>query len=281
MSTTDPNMKVAQSKHIAGAYTVSNILRSQEYIDQTFMLFFRWLDKFAEDARPMDVNKYISFATFDVIGEVIFSKSFGFLQQGEDIGNAISNSLALNAYVAVAGYFRWINIVLLANPLMTWLSILPMGHLFNTTRSVLGERKRNMNARFDAVQYWFQQNEKYPEKLTIRDIGTQALAAVGAGSDTVAAGIQAFIYHMIRHPDAWDRAHVEIKAAIREGLCRDAVISFADSQQLLYITPPVDLIEADCEQQIPASLFERGPPRIQPCAYGSFKGSAQRRLGCR
>jgi cytochrome P450 len=85
---------------------------------------------------------------------------------------------------------------------MTWLSILPMGHLFNTTRSVLEEREQNMNARFDAVQYCFKQNERFPEKLTIRDIGTQALAAVGAGSDTVAAGIQAFIYHMIRHPNA-------------------------------------------------------------------------------
>lgn len=241
MSTTDPSIKVEKSKHIAGAYTVSNILRSEEYIDQTFSLFFRWLDTYAKDAKLMDLNKYISFATFGVIGELTFSKSFGFLQQGEDIGNAISNSLALNAYVAVAGYFRWINIALLANPLITWLSILPMGHLFNTTRSVLQEREQNMNVRFDAVQYWFKQNERFPEKLTIRDIGTQALAAVGAGSDTVAAGIQAFIYHMIRHPDAWDWAHDEIKAAMQEGLCKDSIVSLAHSQQLRYVTRPVGL----------------------------------------
>lgn len=241
MSTTDPRIKVKKSKHIAGAYNVSNILRSEEYIDQTFSLFFRWLDTYAKDARPMDLNGYISFATFDIIGEVIFSKSFGFLRQGEDIGNAIKNSLALNGYVAVAGYFRWINIASLANPLMTWLSIMPMGHLFNTTRSVLQEREQNMNARFDAVQYWFKQNEKFPEKLSIRDIGTQALAAVGAGSDTVAAGIKGFIYHMIRHPDAWNRAHEEIKAAMQGGLCKDPVVSFAGSQQLRYINRPVGL----------------------------------------
>jgi hypothetical protein len=108
MSMTDPRKKAGKSKYIAGAYNVSNILRSEDYIDQTFELFIRWLDKYAEDVRPMDVNRYISFATFDVIGEVIFLTSFGFLQQGRDIGNAISNSLALNAYVALAGYFRWI-----------------------------------------------------------------------------------------------------------------------------------------------------------------------------
>jgi hypothetical protein len=145
MSMTDPRKKAGKSKYIAGAYNVSNILRSEDYIDQTFELFIRWLDKYAEDVRPMDINRYISFATFDVIGEVIFLTSFGFLQQGRDIGNAISNSLALNAYVALAGYFRWINIALLANPLMTWLSILPTGHLFNTTKAVLQERQENIN----------------------------------------------------------------------------------------------------------------------------------------
>jgi hypothetical protein len=80
MSMTDPRKKARKSKYIAGAYNVSNILRSEDYIDQTFELFIRWLDKYAEDVRPMDVNRYISFATFDVIGEVIFLTSFGFLQ---------------------------------------------------------------------------------------------------------------------------------------------------------------------------------------------------------
>lgn len=232
MSTTDPKKKVEKSKYIAGAYTITNILRSEVHIDRTFESFLSWLDEYAKAQAPMDINKYISFATFDVIGEVVFSKQFGFLEQGEDIGNSIRNSLALNAYVAVAGYFRWINIALLANPVMTWLSIMPMGHLFDTTKAVLIDREGNMNSRFDAVQYWFKQHAQHPEKLTMREIGTQALAAVGAGSDTVAAGIQSFIYHMIRHPNAWARAHDEVKKAMNTGLCKDSIISWADSQQL-------------------------------------------------
>lgn len=170
----------------------------------------------------MDINTYISFATFDVIGEVVFSKQFGFLEQGKDIGNAIGNSLALNAYVAVAGYFRWLNIALLANPVMTWLSIMPMGHLFDTTKALVTDREKNMNTRFDAVQYWFKQHEQHPIKLTMREIGTQA---VGAGSDTVAAGIQSFIYHMIRHPNACEHAHADVEDAVKKGLCRDSVVS--------------------------------------------------------
>jgi cytochrome P450 len=232
MSTTDPKKKVEKSKYIAGAYTFSNILRSEEHIDRTFESFLTRLDTYATSKKPMELNTFISFATFDVIGEVAFSKPFGFLEQGKDIGNAIQNSLALSAYISVAGYFRWINIALLANPVMTWLALLPMGHLFDTIKTVLADREKNANTRYDAVQYWLKQHERHPDKLTIREINAQALAAVGAGSDTVAAGIQSFIYHMIRKPDAWARAHSEVAQAVRKGMCKDLVVSYADAQRL-------------------------------------------------
>jgi hypothetical protein len=106
MSTTDPKMKAEKSKYIAGAYSLSNILRSEEHIDHTFQTFLSWMDTYAADRKAMDLNTFISYATFDVVGEVVFSKQFGFLEEGKDIDNAIQNSLALNSYIAVAGYFR-------------------------------------------------------------------------------------------------------------------------------------------------------------------------------
>lgn len=232
MSTVDPKQKVEKSKYIAPAYTVSSTIKSEQYIDETFELFFGWLDSYSSSKKPMELNKFISYATFDVIGEIVFSHKFGFLEEGRDIGDAIGNSLALNAYVAVAGYFRWINIGLLANPVVTWLSIMPMGHLFNTTKRVLADREKSPEARFDAVSYWFKQHSQNPDKLSVREINTQALAAVGAGSDTVACGIQSFIYHMINHPNAWNRAQAEIDEARNRGLYQDKVVSYSDSQQL-------------------------------------------------
>lgn len=232
MCTTDPKKKMARSKYIQPAYSASNILKSEEYIDQTFSSFLDWLDIFARDKKPMNLDKFITFATFDVIGEIIFSKQFGFLEKGEDIGNSIENSLALNAYIAVAGYFRWIHIALLANPVITWLSIMPMGHLFNTTNKVLAEREKNPDIRFDALSYWFKQNQEHPEGISLREAGTQALGGVGAGSDTVSCGIQSFIYHMLRQPTAWKRARDEINEAMRQGRCQDRVVSFADSQEM-------------------------------------------------
>jgi len=102
---------------------------------------------------------------------------------------------------------------------MTSLALLPMGHLFDTVTAVMKERDANDNKRYDSVQYWLKQHEKHSERLSLREIGTQALAAVGAGSNTVAAGIQGFVYHMMRHPDMWAQAQAEVEEAMAKGLC--------------------------------------------------------------
>lgn len=107
-----------------------------------------------------------------------------------------------------------------------------MGHLFNTVQKAIKDRENNHDSRFDTASHWFKQHDQNPDKFTIRNIHTQALAAVGAGSDTVACGLQSFIYHMIRHPGAWDHVRAEIDKASKEGRCQDRVVSFGDSQQL-------------------------------------------------
>ena len=279
MSTTDPRQKNEKSKYVAGAYTVSNILRSEAHIDQTFKSFLGWLDTYSRTREPMDLSKFISYATFDVIGQIAFSQPFGFLAQGKDINNAISNSLALNAYVAVAGYFRWLNVALLANPVVTWLSIMPMGHLFDTTAAVLADRAHSPDKRFDAVQYWFKQRDQHPDKLSVREINTQALAAVGAGSDTVACGIQSFVYHMIRHRDAWGRARAEVNDAMARGLCRDRVVSYAHALQLPYLLPLPSLspLHSLTQPQVPTSMHQRSAAHLQPRAHGSPARCASRR----
>lgn len=110
-----------------------------------------------------------------------------------------------------------------------------MGHLFNTTKKAVDDRGNNHDAHFDAVSHWFKQHRQHPKGFTMRELNTQALAAVGAGSDTVSCGLQSFVYHMIRHRDAWGRVREEIDAARENGLCQTRVVSFADAQQLPYL----------------------------------------------
>ncbi|KAK6063956.1 hypothetical protein SCUP515_12050 [Seiridium cupressi] len=235
MSTLDPKTKIEKSKHAAPAYTLSNLLRREEVIAGAILPLLDWLDAYAADKKPMDLDHFFSYTTFDVVGEFAFSKRFGFLEQGKDIENAIKSSKALSGYVSVAGFYGWIHSALLANPFITWLGVLPMGHLGNTTQKALRDREGNEDARFDAISHWFQEHGQNPEGFTIRDIYAIALGAVGAGSDTVACGLQSFVYHMIRHSTAWQRVQGELSDAKLVGRCGGRLVSYADAQKLTYL----------------------------------------------
>ncbi|KAI1845677.1 hypothetical protein JX266_008288 [Neoarthrinium moseri] len=218
VSTTDPKEKLARSKNFAAGWTLSNILQNEAAFDDV-----------------IDLGRWITFTTFDTIGQAIFSKQFGFLKEGSDIGNSIANGAALNAYATILGFFRWVHVLFLGNPLMTSLQILPMGHLFNTSVQTVSERLENNDSSFDVLAHWLRALEKNPESMSMRDIYGEATGAIGAGSDTVTCATQSFLYHMLRHPNAWERVRNEIDEARRNGLCQDRVVSFADAQGLPFL----------------------------------------------
>lgn len=168
-------------------------------------------------------------------------------------------------YIAFVGYLQWLHVIF-ANPFVTWLGVLPMGHLFDTTMTALQERQKNPDARPDLVSHWFRGLEKAkkdesrlftrkPNFLTChtshhsrlcsisiescgyleRCLESFATANVGAGSDTVSAGLQSFVYHLLRHPGGWKRAQDEIREAQAQGRCEGEVVSFVDAARLRYL----------------------------------------------
>ncbi|ROV91667.1 hypothetical protein VMCG_09262 [Cytospora schulzeri] len=231
-SETDPKRKVAMSKNFAAGYTMSNLLHNEGHVDEMIELFLGWVDKFAESGRPMDLGLFFIFTTSDIMGELLFSQPFGFLSQGKDIGNAIANAIPLNAYAAVMGFFSRTHMLLVGNPFITWLRILPMGHLYNHAVQAIDKRLANTDARFDTISHWSKSLERNPD-MTVRDIYAKATSDVGAGLDTVAIGLSSFVYHMMRRPDAWRRVRLEIEEAQKTGnLCGDGIISYEDTLKL-------------------------------------------------
>ncbi|PGG99925.1 hypothetical protein AJ79_08362 [Helicocarpus griseus UAMH5409] len=231
MSATDPKVKTELSKHLAPAYTLSNVLQNESNISQTIELLLGWLDKFAADHNPIHLDKYFTFTTSDIVGEAVFSKQFGFLREGRDIKNTIANATPQAAYVSVAGYFRWLHVLCLSNPVITWLNITPWGHLIDTAMTAIKERQKNPDARLDAVAHWFRMLQQNPDRMQLHEIHSAAFNAVAAGNETVSTALQSFVYYMIRHPNAWERARAEIDAA---GL-HDRVVGYTDTQKLPFL----------------------------------------------
>lgn len=89
------------------------------------------------------------------------SNKQGFIDRGKDLKNSIAMNTGLEMYTAFVGYLQWLHVIF-ANPLATWLGVLPMGHLFDTTMTALQERQKNPDARPDLVSHssWFRGLEK-------------------------------------------------------------------------------------------------------------------------
>jgi hypothetical protein len=129
MSETDPKRRVERAKNVASAYTLSNLIKSEEHIDAATRLMIGRFNEFSDNKEPVTFDEWFNYLAFDVIGEVVFSESFGFLKTGKDLGSSIANSRSLNAYIAAAGYFQWLHNLTLGNPLLSKLNLMPNNHL--------------------------------------------------------------------------------------------------------------------------------------------------------
>lgn len=195
------------------------------------------MEKHSRNKAPINLNEFFAYTTFDVIGEVVFAKPFGFLEKGTDIGNSIANSEMLSLISASASFFPRLRNALISNPFMTWLGILPLGHVFNTTMAAVKERERNLdsNSQFVIVDHWFRALRQQPDRLSARNVYAQATNTVGAGSDTVNSALQSFFYHLLRNPVILEKAKKEVDDAVNDGRCTSRVVSFSDAQQLRYV----------------------------------------------
>jgi len=257
MSETDPKRRVERARTVASAYTLSNIIKSEPYIDKAIGLLETRLDELAASGKPVEFENWFNYMAFDIVGEVAFSHTFGFLEQGKDVGGAIANSRVLTIYIAVMGYFQWLHRLTLGNPLVEKWGLTPSQHIFDTSKRAVLSRQKNPDVRFDMMEQWLQTRKLYPEKLSENEMYGVVNATIGAGADTISTTMQAFWYHLIRHPQHLTKLQAEIDGAAAEGKL-SKIVSFAEAQQLPFLQACIK----ETFRYHPAVMF--GLPRVVP-----------------
>ncbi|KAL4816232.1 cytochrome P450 [Aspergillus spinulosporus] len=212
MSTTDSKRRVELAKNVASAYTLSNVIKSEKYMNETISLMLDRFDQFSDKQQPVEFDHWFNYLAFDIVGEVVFSQRFGFIEGGKDIDGSIANLRSLNAYITAAGYFQWLHDLTLGNPLLSKLNLLPNNHVFDTATAALRRHR-----------------------MTITHLQAVATGTVGAGADTVSAALQSFVYHMLRKPQCLEKLRAEIAVERAQGRCNDPIVSFAHAQNMAYL----------------------------------------------
>jgi cytochrome P450 len=241
MSELDPKRHIAKAKNITSGYAFSNVIKSERYIDNAIQLLETQFDRLAEGHEPIHFDHWFNYFGFDVVGEVTFSKRVGFLDQGLDVRNAISNTRVLGIYIAFIGHMYWLHGWLLANPLIRWLNLKPSMYIFDTCLAALDARSKNDDVRKDMLEQWKEMRAKHPDRMEEKEILAAAVVNLGAGADTISATLQAFFYYLLRNKDALDKVRGEVdKAAGRGELSR--IVSYAEAQKLPYLQACVSIL---------------------------------------
>ncbi len=221
--------------NLTSGYAGSSVIKSEPFMDKTIQLLEQCLDDLSNKKVPFEFGLWLHFLTWDITGEVMFSKRFGFLDQGQDIGNSIKNNFFLALYLTLTVYAQWIHTTILGNPIPRWLDFHPKEYTFNTTLKAIAARKENPEARADMMEQWMRQQARHPDRMTEHEVLCAAIANLGAASETVGSVLQAFFYLLLKEdPLHLQKLHEEINTADAAGRL-SRVVSNAEALKLPYL----------------------------------------------
>jgi cytochrome P450 len=229
----DEGIHAGQRRLVSSVYSMSSLKDLEEYVNEAVNVFMAKMKEM--QGQTVDMGKWTQLFAFDVIGELTFSKRFGFLDSGEDDGSmaTIKNALHCAAWIGQVPALYWIH---------DYLTPVFGNHLAITARHgslrqfALREveaRKQRGGDQKDLLSKLFEVQKEKPE-YDYMGVVSMATSNIFAGSDTTAISTRAIIYHLLKNPDCRRKLVEEIDQRRREGTLSDPV-QLAEADQMPYL----------------------------------------------
>ncbi|KAF2823879.1 cytochrome P450 [Ophiobolus disseminans] len=237
-------------RKLSAMYSVSSLISYEPSVGRLLDQFQTRLSELAHDGETFDMAQWLQFWAFDVIGEMTFSKPFGFLDQGHDVNVMCEAVDQSTVYSTLVGIYHRVH-----NGLFRILSNLPGGasgttYIINMASAAIRERllKRKKgtertsrdsqieNGPTDFLDRIMDLVDKRTTAASEPDIGTATTASLQnlfAGSDTTAVSSSSVLYYLIRNPRALRNLREEVATCSSDGR-----LTFQVAQNLPYLQVP-------------------------------------------
>ncbi|KAK4941939.1 hypothetical protein LTR10_018269 [Elasticomyces elasticus] len=207
-----------KKRYAATPYSLATMQQSVDRIEETEKLLINRLDNFASPNKVCDLGDYLHFFAFDVLGEVAFSKKFGFLEAGVDVDGAIKTIDDSQWYNGLIGQVPWLDHLFRRNPLWQFIPFLATKNAL-ITKTALGQLEKRTNPQEKEVDYkdllnsLIEAQKQHPEALGKGDVFAIAHGAIFAGSDSTASTMQSFCWQVLSNKRVYDKLMQEILSA--------------------------------------------------------------------
>lgn len=241
-------------KRFQAMYSMSSLISYEGYVDECADIFTEKLRGFAERGEVMDMGHWFQCYAFDVIGDITYSKRFGFLDRGEDVAGvmgALHNAMIYGTLVGI--YARLHPLIFDFMARFKWSGAGGRLYIMDFVSKRIEERKREkadpeknvetaekMKERDeDAPQDFLEKlmiaNEEDPKKVTSYHIFMMGLSNIIAGSDTTAVSLSSILYNLLRYPATLQKLREEISTFQGDGRASTPYITFKESQEMPYL----------------------------------------------
>lgn len=162
-------------RHASGPYSMATMQTMTGYIEDTQRLFASKLDKMSTTKdRYCNLGDYLHYYAFDVLGEIAFSRKFGFLDAGYDLENVIKTIDDVQWYDGIVGQIPEWDYMFRRNPIRKHLPSFSTGNFLITRMALeeLGKRKKfgNQIERKDLLSQLFDAHDKAPDAFKEMDV---------------------------------------------------------------------------------------------------------------
>ncbi|KAJ9605739.1 hypothetical protein H2200_009588 [Cladophialophora chaetospira] len=236
----DKKLHAFLRKRVAGAYSMTAILKLETYIQSCLDLMFNQLRKYAEVGENVDMASWTSALAFDVVGELAYGSKLGHLETESDV-MGIRKGIYFGIFASAnLGHYPG-QARLLNNKLMTsLLEFLGKPNLFLGFQSWCAERVQSRmentepGTREDMLTHFIRMKDDKGESAAFPEVLMETMNLVGAGADTTSIGMRTCLFYICSRPDVYRTLQKAIDDYY-DAMALTAPITYQQTQQLPYL----------------------------------------------
>ncbi|KAI0855331.1 cytochrome P450 [Xylaria cubensis] len=210
----DPVNHARMKRPIVKYFTMRNVLSKEILMDKVIKDMCRHLNTSFND-KDCDLGEWIAFCAWDILGMMVFSQPFGYMDNGRDFDGTIKISDQAMDYFAAVGQMPFLDYLLDKNPIIR-IGPPNLGNITRIAAENLANRLQganNVQADVpDFLQHFVDAKSSNPE-VTETDMLVNLLTTLIAGADTTAITIRTIFYYALKNPEIYNRLESEILAA--------------------------------------------------------------------
>ncbi|CAI6334871.1 unnamed protein product [Periconia digitata] len=217
-ATRDNEFHAQKLRPVQKLYSLQNAREFQPMMDASLESLCHQLEeRFVEGAntgKTCDIADWISYFTWDFLGDMTLGKSFGFMEAGDDIGSMIANAEKPMRYFSVVGQIPVLDKWLAKNPRIP-LKFPDFSVVAGFCVNQFQERMKTLDAAKDRKDYMsaFLKIQQEDPNVTIPDVIGYLIINILGGADTTSIILKSIFYYLLTHPTAHSTLVTELHSA--------------------------------------------------------------------